>query len=87
VPPVSFRTYPIDLTARYRWVNETRWKSYLGVGARYVAAPHVDSMWGYTNRVTPEIVGGVLFTFRHFGIVADGKVLWGPTRPSRHRSV
>jgi outer membrane protein W len=77
VAPVRFRTYPIDLTARYRWVNETRFKPYLGLGARYVAAPHVDSMFGYTNRVTPELVGGVVYQLRHLGIVADGKVLLG----------
>ncbi len=77
VTPVKFRTYPIDLTARYRFVNETRWKPYIGAGARYVAAPHVDSMFGYTNRVTPELVGGVIFQLRHLGIVADGKVLLG----------
>jgi outer membrane protein W len=77
VTPVKFRTYPIDLTARYRFVNETRWKPYIGAGARYVAAPHVDSMFGYTNRVTPELVGGVVFQLRHLGIVADGKVLLG----------
>lgn len=77
VPPVSFRTYPIDLTARYRFTNETRWKPYLGAGARYVAAPHVDSMFGYSNRWSPEIVGGVVFQLRHFGIVFDGKALLG----------
>jgi outer membrane protein W len=77
VTPVRFRTYPIDLTARYRWVNETRFKPYIGLGARYVAAPHVDSMFGYTNRVTPELVGGVVYQLRHLGIVADGKVLLG----------
>ena len=77
VPPVRFRTYPIDLTARYRWVNETRFKPYIGLGARYVAAPHVDSMFGYTNRTTPELVGGVVYQLRHLGIVADGRVLLG----------
>jgi hypothetical protein len=77
VTPVKFRTYPIDLTARFRWVNETRFKPYIGLGARYVAAPHVDSMFGYTNRTTPELVGGVVYQLRHLGIVADGKVLLG----------
>ena len=77
VTPVRFRTYPIDLTARYRFVNETRWKPYIGGGARYVAAPHVDSMFGYTNRWAPEAVGGVVFQLKHLGIVADGKLLLG----------
>ena len=73
----ALRTYPIDLTARFRWVNDTRFKPYIGLGARYVAAPHVDSMFGYTNRTTPELVGGVVYQLRHLGIVADGKVLLG----------
>ena len=77
VPPVTFRTYPIDLTGRFRFVNDTRWKPYIGAGARYVAAPKVDSMFGYTNRWTPELTGGVVFQLRHLGIVADGKVLLG----------
>ncbi len=77
VTPVRFRTYPIDLTGRFRFVNDTRWKPYIGAGARYVAAPHVDSMFGYTNRLTPELVGGVVYQLRHFGIVVDGKVLLG----------
>jgi len=77
VPPVSFRTYPIDLTARYRFVNESRWKPFLGLGVRYVAAPHVDSMFGYSNRWTPEATGGVIFQMRHLGIVLEGKALLG----------
>jgi outer membrane protein W len=77
VKPVRFRTYPIDVTGRFRFVNDTRWKPYIGAGARYVAAPHVDSMFGYTNRWTPELVGGVVYQLRHFGIVADGKLLLG----------
>jgi len=77
VTPVQFRTYPIDLTGRFHFINDTRWKPYIGAGARYVAAPHVDSMFGYTNRWTPELTGGLVFQFRHLGIVADGQVLLG----------
>ncbi|HYS55014.1 MAG TPA: hypothetical protein VER58_14750 [Thermoanaerobaculia bacterium] len=77
VPPVRFRTYPIDLTTRYRFVNDTRWTPFLGAGMRYVAAPHVDSMFGYRNRWTPELNGGVVFHLRHIGLVFDGKALLG----------
>jgi outer membrane protein W len=77
VPAVSFRTYPIDVTARYRFVNASRWKPFLGLGARYVAAPHVDSMFGYRNRFSPEAVGGVVFQLRHFGVAFEGKALVG----------
>lgn len=73
---MKFRTYPIDFTLHYRF-DDTRWKPYIGAGARYVAAPHVDSMFGYTNRLTPEVVGGVVFQMRHLGIFADGKVNLG----------
>src|SRR5438105_1617519 len=41
VPPAHLHTVPIDLTARYHWLNETRWKPYIGAGAHYVAAPKV----------------------------------------------
>ena len=77
VDPVSFHTYPIDLTAHYRFINDTRWKPFLGAGVRYVAAPAVDSMFGYRSRWTPEAVGGVVFQMRRIGIVLDGKALLG----------
>jgi outer membrane protein W len=77
VSAVSFRTHPIDLIARYRFVNESRWRPFLGLGMRYAAAPHVDSMFGYRNRWTPEADGGVVYQMRHLGIVIDGKALLG----------
>src|SRR2546423_1790769 len=39
VPRAHLRTVPVDVTARYHWLNETRWKPYIGAGAHYVAAP------------------------------------------------
>ncbi|MDQ6800614.1 MAG: hypothetical protein M3041_07225 [Acidobacteriota bacterium] len=73
------------MTGRFRFVNESRWKPYIGAGARHVAAPNVDSMFGYTNRWTPELVGGVVFQLRHFGFVADAKVLLGATSTTTRR--
>src|SRR5205823_6345748 len=61
VPSRKLRTYPIDLSGRYQFLNETRWKPYLGLGARYLAAPKADPGFGYRNRLTPEAVGGVEF--------------------------
>ena len=78
VPAQSFHTYPIDLTGRYDFVNDTRWKPYLGGGLRYVAAPNVDTAFGYSNHVGAEIIGGTAFRITpKFGLVLDGKVNFG----------
>lgn len=74
------RTYPVDLAFRYHWRNETRWKPYLGLGARYVNAPYKsgESVYGNGNRMHAEIVGGVELLVRPaFGIVLDGRQLFG----------
>ncbi len=82
VTPLRFRTYPIDLAVRYHFLNDTRWKPYLGLGARYVAAPNVGSEFRYKNHIGPEIVGGTVFQIgRSFGLVLDGKVLVGDHEP------
>jgi outer membrane protein W len=77
VDPVRFRTYPIDLTGRYHFITESRWKPFLGAGLRYVAAPHVDSQFGLRSHLTPEAVGGVVFQMQRIGIVFEGKQLLG----------
>lgn len=80
VAPRDVRTYPIDLVARYNWVNETRWKPYLGIGAHYVAAPKInlDPGFNYRNRFGPEVVGGVEFLVKPtFGITLDGRAITG----------
>ena len=74
VNSVGFHTYPIDLTARYDFVNDTRWKPYLGGGVRYVAAPNVDPAFGYQNKLGFEAIGGTEFQITHkFGLLIDGK--------------
>ena len=78
VNQVGFKTYPIDLTARYTFRNETRWLPYLGAGVRYVAAPNVDQAFGYQNHLGAELAGGTEFRFSHaFGLVLDGKLNFG----------
>ena len=78
VNSVGFHTYPIDLTARYDFVNETRWLPYLGAGVRYVGAPNVDQAFGYKNHLGMELTGGTEFRITHsFGLVLDGKVYFG----------
>jgi len=78
VPSVGFHFYPIDLSARYDFHNETRWLPYLGGGVRYVAAPNVDQAFGYQNHLGVELVGGTEFRISHgFGLLIDGKVNFG----------
>lgn len=78
VPPVRFTTVPIDLSARYHFLNETRWKPYLGLGLRYVRQPNISSQFNYQDHIGPEIVGGTAVQFtRSFGLLLDGKVYLG----------
>lgn len=77
------RTYPIDFSGRYHFLNETRWKPYIGAGLRYVRAPKLtpeaiaaNRGRGYPDRFDPQFVGGVEFLVKpSFGIAVDGKVL------------
>ena len=78
ITPLAFHTHPIDLAVRYHFLNDTRWKPYLGLGARYVRQPNVGSEFRYQNHLGPEIVGGTAFQFtRSFGLVLDGKLYLG----------
>lgn len=78
VPPARFRTYPVDVAVRYHFLNETRWKPYIGAGARYVHAPGVSSDFRYSNHVGPEIVGGTALNItRSLAVVADAKIYFG----------
>lgn len=75
VDPVNLRTYPIDVSARYHFFTESRWKPYLGAGVRYLAAPHhVDPEFRFRDRTNAQIVGGVEFLVKPaIGIILDGK--------------
>jgi outer membrane protein W len=82
VDPSRLRTVPIDVTARYHWPNDTRWKPYLGFGAHYVAAPNADARFRYRNHLDAELEGGTLFMFnRSLGLMLDGRVLGGDREP------
>ncbi len=70
VEPIDLRTYPIDATARYHFLTDTRWKPFIEAGLHYVGAP------------TPESVGGVVLQIRRsFGIMLEGKLLLGDREP------
>lgn len=64
---VTLRTYPIDLTGRFHFVNDTRFKPFVGAGIRYVAAPDLTSdevtIIGnrYSDHLDPQVVGGLEF--------------------------
>jgi outer membrane protein W len=78
----SARTYPVDLTGCFHFINDTRWKPYLGLGLRYVGAPDLtpDALLlvgqPYSDHVNPELVGGLEFLIGpSFGITAEVKGL------------
>ena len=58
---------PVDLTARYHFLNDSAWKPYAGIGARWV-----------DSRSYLDLTGGVLWQFKpSFGLRFDGKLLLG----------
>lgn len=79
----KLQTHPVDLTGRFHFLNETRWKPYVGLGLRYVAAPDVPqeavTRFGpYEDHVHPEVVGGLEFVIKPwFGITAEAKGVVG----------
>jgi outer membrane protein W len=76
------QTIPIDLTARYHWVNDTRWKPYLGFGAHYIAAPNADARFRYKSHLDAQLNGGTLFMFTPtLGAMLDARVLGGDREP------
>jgi outer membrane protein W len=78
----NLHTVPIDLTARYHWLNDTRWKPYLGLGAHYVAAPTADRRFRYQDHINGTVNGGVLFMFTpSVGALLDGRALLGDKGP------
>jgi len=90
--------YPIDLMARYHFLNESRWTPYLGLGARYVDAPrgnqpaytvdtngvyHISSSRPLEDRTSPEVNAGVVFRITpRLGLQLDGKHLLRGDSPS-----
>lgn len=73
---------PIDLTARYHFVNDTRWKPYIGLGAHYVAAPNVDRRFRYQNHLDGAVDGGTTFLLTpSFGLLLNARMLVGDREP------
>ena len=77
-----FQTFPIDVTARYHWLNDSRWKPYLGAGGHYIAAANADSSFRYRSHFDGEVNGGMLFMFTPaVGVMLDGRLLLGDREP------
>lgn len=78
----SFHVYPVDLTVRYHFLNDTRWKPFLGLGDHYVGAPNVGSEFGYRNHLGGLLIGGSEFQIgRSFGLLLDGRAVFGKHEP------
>jgi outer membrane protein W len=72
VPVASgrFRVFPIDALVRYNFVNDTRWKPYVGAGLNYERRP-----LGLRAQTALELNGGVTFAITpHLGINIDAKL-------------
>lgn len=64
---VTTRSMPVDLTARYHFLNGSSWKPYAGLDARYV-----------DDRAFFGVNGGVIWQFRPaLGLRFDAKLLVG----------
>lgn len=50
----SFRIYPADLTASYRFTNSSRFTPYITGGLRYVNAPNGERITVITGAMTPS---------------------------------
>jgi outer membrane protein W len=79
--------YPVDATVSYHFVNETRWKPYVGGGVRYVngSVRSVSLFGSYrtsSHSIDPEVSGGVTFQFRPaLGLRLDAKQTIGNGNP------
>jgi outer membrane protein W len=75
--------YPIDASISYHFLSDSRWKPYLGAGARYLEnTTRFDLPTGvrrFSHRtIDPEITGGVTFQFRpNLGLRFDAKQIIG----------
>ncbi|HXH40238.1 MAG TPA: OmpW family outer membrane protein [Thermoanaerobaculia bacterium] len=80
------RLYPIDANVSYHFFTNSRWKPYVGVGARYLDyKTRLDLPTGVVRNsqrfVDPEITGGVTFQFRpNLGLRFDAKKIIGTSQ-------
>ena len=79
----TVKRLPIDAIVSYHFLTDSRWKPYLGAGARYLSISERDTTplgrYRFTTRsVDPEISGGVIFQFRPaLGLRFDAKQILG----------
>ena len=71
---------PFEVSGLFNFTNDTRWKPYVGFGARYIAKPDDDSGRSETT-VAPIVSGGVHFQITPtFSLRAEGKAKIGNDR-------
>ena len=85
VDRITARSYPVDLLARYHFLNGSRWKPYAGFGAHYVERPAFRSEAGLpfagrvdleSNEVSAQVNGGTLFMITpRVGLRLDARYL------------
>jgi outer membrane protein W len=79
----SGRVHPIDAIVSYHFLTDSRWKPYLGAGARYVSDSARVTSALVTYRLTrhstdPEITGGITFQFNpRLGLRFDARQTLG----------
>jgi hypothetical protein len=85
---IGLQTHPIDVSGRYNFLNDTRWKPYFGAGLRYLPAPDLTAEeriavgHPYSTHLSPEVVGGIEFVVTpSFGITVEGKQVVGHKEP------
>ena len=83
---LSVTTYPVDLSARFHFPNDTRWHPYVGAGVRYLAAPDLSPEElqiigeAYSDEMLPEAVGGFDFLISpRFALSVELKALTANT--------
>jgi outer membrane protein W len=73
------RTVPIDLSAQYHFLNESRWKPYIGVGQHVLTSRG----FGSNTRLSLQVNGGVMVELTpRFGLRFDAKQLLSDANPS-----
>ena len=73
-------THPVDVTARYHFLTDGRWKPYVGTGMRYVTVRNSYSNGRESDlrMIEGELSGGVVFQVRpELGIFFDAKQVLG----------
>jgi outer membrane protein W len=71
---------PVEFTGQFNFANDSRWKPYIGAGARYISKPDDGTRFSETQ-VAPLVTAGVHFQITPaFSLRAEGKAKIGDDR-------